>query len=43
MYNFIMIQWVLGRYTEEQVKNAVTKAYINQEQCDTIINTPKAI
>lgn len=41
MYNFILNQWILGRYTQIQVQNCVTKGYIDQTQADTILTTPQ--
>ena len=38
---FILNQWILGRYTQIQVQNCVTKGYITQEQADTILTTPQ--
>ncbi|RFU70343.1 XkdX family protein [Peribacillus saganii] len=43
MYNFIRNQWIMGKYTPEQVQNAVTKGYITQEQADTILATPQVV
>ncbi|BDG48760.1 XkdX family protein [Parageobacillus sp. KH3-4] len=43
MYQFILNQWILGKYTETQVQNAVAKGYITQEQADTILATPKIV
>jgi uncharacterized XkdX family phage protein len=41
-YSFILNMWVMGRYTEVQVQNAVTKGYITQTEADAIIATPRA-
>lgn len=41
MYNFVLNQWILGRFTQTQVQNCVTKGYIIQEQADTILATPQ--
>lgn len=41
VYQFLLYQWILGRLTEQQVQNAVTKGYITQEEADTILVTPK--
>jgi hypothetical protein len=43
MYQFILNQWILRKYTETQVQNAVVKGYITQEQADTILTTPKIV
>lgn len=41
LYNFIRNQWVMRRYTAEQVQTAVTKGYISQTEADEILATPQ--
>lgn len=41
MYNFILNQWILGKYIDVQVINCVTKKYITQAQADVILVTPQ--
>jgi len=41
MYEFIKNQWILGKYTETNIANCVTKGYITQAQADTILATPQ--
>jgi hypothetical protein len=41
MYNFILNQWVMKKFTETNVQNCVTKGYITQDQADTILATPQ--
>lgn len=41
LYNFIRLQWIMGKYTPEQVQSAVTKGYITQEEADEILATPQ--
>lgn len=41
-FDFLLNQWILGKLTEQQVQNAVTKGYITQEQAEEILNTPRA-
>ena len=43
MYAYLLNMWIMGRLTETQVQNAVTKAYISQEEADMILATPKAV
>ena len=38
MYEFIRIQFVLGRLTAFDVLGMVPKGYLTQEQAETIIN-----
>ena len=41
MYNFILNQWRMEKYTREQVQLCVTKKYITQVQADVILDTPQ--
>lgn len=41
MYNFILNQWIMKKYTETNIQNCVTKGYITQEQANTILATPQ--
>jgi len=41
MYQYLLNMWIMGKLTETQVQNAVTKGYITQEQADMILATPK--
>lgn len=41
MYNFVLIQWRLGKFAETQAQNAVTKGFISQEQVNTILAMPQ--
>ena len=41
MYNFILNQWIMKKYTATQVQNCVTKGYITQDQANTILATPQ--
>lgn len=41
MYNFILNQWIMRKYTETNIANCVIKGYITQEQADTILGTPQ--
>lgn len=41
MYNFILNQWILRKYDENNIANCVTKGYITQEQANTILAMPK--
>ncbi len=41
MYEFILIQWQLRRFSQTQVQNAVTKEFVTQEQADIILVTPQ--
>lgn len=43
MYNFILNQWIMRKYTVVQVENCVVKGYITQTQADEILATPQAI
>jgi hypothetical protein len=43
MYNFILNQWIMGKYTTTQIQNCVTKGYITQDQANTILATQKAV
>ncbi len=36
-YEFLLIQWQLGKLTEIQINTAVTKEYITQAQANTIL------
>lgn len=38
MYEFIRLQYVMGRLTAFDVLGMVPKGYLTQEQADTIIN-----
>jgi hypothetical protein len=38
MYEFILGQWVMRKFTEEQVDLCVTKGYITQEQAAGILS-----
>lgn len=40
-YNFLYNMWIMGKLTETQVQNAVTKGYITQDEANQIIATPK--
>lgn len=37
MFNFIKNQWVMGKYTVEQVNNCMVKGFITQTQVDEIL------
>jgi hypothetical protein len=39
MYNFILIQWQLKKFTADQVNACMTKNYITQDQANTIMET----
>lgn len=41
MYNFIKDQWIMGKYTVEQVQSCVTKGYITQDQANEILAMPQ--
>lgn len=43
MYQFLLNMWIMGKITEAQVQNAVTKGFITQQEADMIIATPKAV
>lgn len=38
MYDFILNQWILRKFTKTNVQNCVTKAYITQDQANTILS-----
>lgn len=38
---FILNQWILGKYTATNIANCVTKSYITQEQANIILATPQ--
>lgn len=40
MYAFLLRCWTEGRVRAEQIRYAVTKGWITQEQADTILATP---
>jgi hypothetical protein len=40
-YDFLQNQWILGKLTQSQVQNAVTKGYITQDEAKAILATPK--
>jgi hypothetical protein len=39
MYDFILYQWQLKKFTADQVNACVTKGYITQDKADTILAT----
>lgn len=39
MFNFILFQWVMRKFTADQVNACVTKKFITQDQADTILET----
>lgn len=41
MYNFILTQWILGKYTTTQITSCVNKNFITQGQADVILATPQ--
>lgn len=41
MYDFILNQWIMKKFTQTQVQNCVTKGYITPDQTNTIISTPQ--
>jgi len=42
MYEFIKNQWIMGKYTAENIAKCVTKRFITQAQADEITATPQA-
>ncbi|WP_155715532.1 hypothetical protein [Clostridium beijerinckii] len=42
MYDFIKNMWIMGKYTEINIYNCVDKAYITQEQANTIMTMEQA-
>jgi len=41
MYDFILNQWIMRKYTETNIANCVAKGYITQGQADVILATPQ--
>ena len=41
MYAFILVQWRLGKLTEDQVRGYAEKGHITEDQAEEIFNTPK--
>lgn len=41
MYDFILNQWIMRKYTALQVTKCVTKGYITQEEADVIFQHHK--
>lgn len=41
MYNFILIQWQLKKFSADQVDSCVVKGYVTQDQANTILATPQ--
>jgi hypothetical protein len=39
MYDFILNQWVLKKFTTANVQNCITKGYITQDQANVILAT----
>ena len=39
MYDFILNQWVMKKFTQTNIANCVTKGYITQDQANTILAT----
>lgn len=37
MYEFIKNQWIMGKYTKDQVQFCITKSYITETQGNTIL------
>ncbi|MFW2500147.1 MULTISPECIES: hypothetical protein [Clostridium] len=37
MYEFILNQWIMKKYTENSIANCVVKGYIAQDQANTIM------
>lgn len=42
MYEFIKIQWMLGKYTSANIANCVEKGFITQAQADEIMAIAQA-
>ena len=43
MYEFIKIQWILGKYSETNMANCVTKKFITQKEADEIMTIPQVV
>lgn len=41
MFNTLLRMWKKRKITEEKVREAVTKGWITQEQCDYILAQPQ--
>ncbi|MFT8350087.1 hypothetical protein [Clostridium saccharoperbutylacetonicum] len=41
MYNFILNQWIMCKYTFSNIQNCINKGYITQEQANTVLATPQ--
>lgn len=39
MYDFILNQWKMRKYTTTNIANCVTKGYVTQDQANTILST----
>lgn len=41
MFDFILIQWILGRVTEPKLRSYVTKGFITEEEYAIIVVVPQ--
>jgi hypothetical protein len=39
MYDFILYQWIMKKFTTDQVNKCVAKGYITQDQANMILAT----
>lgn len=37
MYDFILNQWILGKYTATNIANCVNQGYVTQDQANIIL------
>lgn len=41
LYEYCLMRWKSGAWTEEQLTNAVAKGYITEEEKQQIMSTPR--